>query len=211
VVLPAVLREHRNKWQGHTLYWKKTAEEKSKISEEEVDKLCRRKGPPFIMDIISREASKACKRKLDEIEQLFLFQRRDVMDDHLAAPWLNACKLAERYEVDEKRDRRCRDLKKIADHVQRMFGQYQSIVDKEDEISSSLRGKISQLSREFASRPSPENVLMDKRDICRLRASYAYYYDAKNHADWSFFPWDVAMRELCLIKGMSFPVPIFPG
>jgi len=47
---------------------------------------------------------------------------------------------------------------------------------------------------------------MSEEEIARLRASYAYVYDSKQHergAGWSRFPWDVAMRELCAIKAQA--------
>jgi RNA-dependent RNA polymerase len=195
-VLPKLHKMDSKYWQQCTPYWKKPAEEKAKIPEAEVAKLCQRR-KPFIMDTISREAPKAGKRKLEEIQTFFSLSNGGVFDDDLAKPWLNAVKLAELLLAEESCDRWQRDLKKIADHVAAVFAQYQS-------LPPVARERIWLLSREFALRPPTDQLLMDKRDISRLKASCAYLYDAeKAEGGWSHFPWDMAMRELCGIKGVN--------
>ncbi|KAJ3508329.1 hypothetical protein NMY22_g16648 [Coprinellus aureogranulatus] len=82
-------------------------------------------------------------------------------------------------------------------------------------------------SRRFASGPDPESMLMTAEAIARVKASYAYLYDAyrkefgkkeitldemikkvqsttsTSRVSWSRFPWDVAFRDLCELKAKS--------
>ena len=206
-VLPEVLKQE-TRWKGPTPFWKLTAEEKSKISEDEADILCRRTcgGKPFIMDTLAREATKAGKRKLEEVEKLFAIQKQDgISDVHLEQPWLNAHKIAHRCLEEENITRMNRDLTKIMDHVKSIYELYKIVVGKEQSLHA-RQEKIRQLSREFASKPPPEELMMDKRDISRVKASFAYFYDStqSTKSRYSLFPWDMAMRELCHIKGNVF-------
>jgi RNA-dependent RNA polymerase len=206
-VLPEVL-EQESRWKGPTPFWKLTAEEKSKISEDEADVLCRRTcgGKPFIMDTLAREATKAGKRKLEEVEKLFAIEKQDgILDVHLEQPWLNAQKIAHRCLAEENITRMNRDLEKIKDHVKSIYELYKIVVGKE-QSSHVQREKIRQLSREFASKPLSEELMMNKQDISRVRASFAYLYDSTQSTGsrYSLFPWDMAMRELCHIKGKVF-------
>ncbi|EEB87307.1 hypothetical protein MPER_15401, partial [Moniliophthora perniciosa FA553] len=69
------------------------------------------------------------------------------------------------------------------------------------------QNQLRDLSKEFASYPNPDDLMLDEDTISRLRASYAYLHDceANKYTDkgWTRFPWDVAMSELCLIKGKA--------
>ena len=210
---PEILQRDSVRWQKRGPYWKKTAEEKAKLSPTEIETLCRRGGrPPFVMDVISMEATKAGQRKLEEIEKLFSLAGKGVSDVHLMQPWFKALDVADRYRKHEQCDRRHRDLKKISEHVECMYFQrHRSMSEAHANDAATdqppMRPKaIRTLSRQFASTPRAQDLLMDVRDISRLRASYAYYYDSvqATKTGWSQFPWDMAVRDLCAIKGM-FP------
>ena len=56
-------------------------------------------------------------------------------------------------------------------------------------------------SRHFVSYPPPGKILFhgDDATVARIRASYAYVHDCEKKT--SRFPWNVAMRVLCEIKG----------
>ncbi|KIJ99388.1 hypothetical protein K443DRAFT_102370 [Laccaria amethystina LaAM-08-1] len=65
--------------------------------------------------------------------------------------------------------------------------------------------KFRALSRNFSPFPRPNTFLaLSEWDIAATRASYAYWYDHEQRKqsirnNWTCFPWDVAMRELCTI------------
>jgi RNA-dependent RNA polymerase len=189
-----VLQRDTAKWQGRGPYWKRTIEEKAKLSNAQTEELCGRGGRlPFIMDVIAKEAPKAGERKLREIQKLFSLTGHGVSDAHLTRPWFNALKVARRYREVEHCDRRARDLEKILWHVEAMYQKRQSL--RGDDVTNSRS-----LSWEFAAEPHSDSMLMDTRDINRVRASYAYLFDSLRNS-WSEFPWEMAMRELCSIKG----------
>ncbi|KAF7332082.1 RNA-dependent RNA polymerase [Mycena kentingensis (nom. inval.)] len=85
----------------------------------------------------------------------------------------------------------------LAHHKQKITGNFtaQRIERRQDTLR--------ELSKEFAEGPE---LGLDKEEVARLTASYAYYYDCEQRKRnqpsyrWSRFPWDVAFRELCLIK-----------
>jgi RNA-dependent RNA polymerase len=189
-----VLHQDTRKWQGRGPYWKKTSEDKAKLSDAQIEELCGRGGrPPFIMDVIAKEAPKAGKRKLQEIQNLFSLTAHGVSDAHLTRPWLHAIQVAHRYREVEHCDRRHRDLEKIRLHVEAMYQKRQTLRGGSNSSPRSL-------SREFISEPPPDRLLMDKHDISLVKASYAYLFDSWR-SSWSDFPWEMAMRELCSIKG----------
>lgn len=60
------------------------------------------------------------------------------------------------------------------------------------------------LSRKFAMYPRADELHMPPGWAARVKASYAYVYDCeqqKKTRKWTRFPWDVAFRDLCDIKG----------
>jgi RNA-dependent RNA polymerase len=60
---------------------------------------------------------------------------------------------------------------------------------------------LRRMSLEFVSGPAPsETFVFSSEEVARLRASYAYLYDWTTKQGGTRFPWNVAMRELGLIK-----------
>lgn len=169
----------------------------------------------FVMDDIFLHAKIAADRLLAEVDRLRQHVR-GTHDAHLVEPWLAAQKLAARFEAEENSMRMQRDLKKIQEHVERMYTeQRQQLFTTAQarhckskfftDLSIETRqDKLRALSKKFASSPRVDEVLMDADTLARLRASYAYFHDAKQSRNaWTRFPWNVAMRELCAIKAKA--------
>jgi len=180
---------------------------------------------PFIMDVLLSAAKKECTRALTEIDTVFSPLNVEP-DPHLLQPWRDAVQRAERGPPEVvKRSKLV--LSRIAIHVHVMYGEHRSQMAAKEgptrrsnlsgsskrtsftNLSIEIRQDILRaLSKKFASSPRPEELdsMMDEAAIARLRASYAYTYDAQkrsNSSGWGRFPWDVAMRELCAIKARA--------
>lgn len=131
-------------------------------------------------------------------------------DPHLTQPWHDAIAHAERGSPDVVQAKQM-DLSLIIDHVQRIFAEHQSTVQTKNFTSLPIERRqdtLRALSKKFSDSPMIDemNTIMDQATISRLRASYAYVYDAQQRAGrggWSRFPWNVAMRELCHIKASA--------
>ncbi|KAJ6628702.1 RNA dependent RNA polymerase-domain-containing protein [Mycena sp. CBHHK59/15] len=99
------------------------------------------------------------------------------------------------------------DLEKIQEHVQSVYAKHKSKIDgKFTKLPIEKRQDIlRELSRDFAT--GPPDLSIDTDEAARVKASYAYFYDSEQRrgsfTPWSRFPWDVAFRELCLIKTRS--------
>ncbi|KAJ7638893.1 RNA dependent RNA polymerase-domain-containing protein, partial [Roridomyces roridus] len=96
------------------------------------------------------------------------------------------------------------DLDKIKNHVKRIFEAHKSKIDKKfTKLPIERRQDIlRELSLDFAT--GPPGLSMGTEEAARIKASYAYWYDSdtRKHWEvkWSRAPWDVAFKELCLIK-----------
>jgi len=64
--------------------------------------------------------------------------------------------------------------------------------------------RLRNMSSAFASKPTPGTIrYFSMTDVARVRASYAYHYDWTQKSSPTRFPWDVAMRDLGLIKSQA--------
>ncbi|KAJ7047282.1 RNA dependent RNA polymerase-domain-containing protein [Mycena alexandri] len=96
------------------------------------------------------------------------------------------------------------DVDRIRNHVEAIFDKHKSKIDgKFSKLPIERRQDVlRELSRDFATDPS--GLSMSKEEAARIKASYAYWSDSDKRlywgVKWSRFPWDVAFRELCLIK-----------
>ncbi|KAG6846996.1 hypothetical protein H0H93_010704 [Arthromyces matolae] len=214
----------RNAYPASRLSWKETAkstEEEGRSAACRNEAFARRstdsphvKGK-FIMDILQSAAKKERDRILARIEDPSLFGRRNnVSDPHLTEPWKTAV------EASGKGDPRVvkamkNDLQKIQHHVEELYQEHKDRrmpIQHEGKSRSftSLPIEVRQdilraFSKRFASYPTSADmeVHTDPALIARLRASYAFTYDLQQKASsnsWSRFSWDLAMRDLCLIK-----------
>jgi RNA-dependent RNA polymerase len=188
---------------------------KRKIDSGERNIGCPKRGvdlPIFIMDHLTKFAKQECANQIDKVEDHF-GRCSVVLDTDLIEPWLSAEKMADRFLSEEGSDRMKRDLKKISDHVSNVYNKHRAqlrqLVSPKKKDGAQFTNRpietrqdtLRALSKEFVSKPTPDEVLMDESQIRRARASYAYYYDYLQAESWTRFPWDVAMSELCTIKG----------
>lgn len=176
----------------------------------------------FVMDYLCEQAEREGGEWLSRIDTYFEDIPRCGLDEDLAAPYKKAVELAKKWESEEKNDRMKRELRMLEEHVVKQYcehraqlsisprkprgalnnGKISSFTDLPIEVR---QDKIRKLSRQFASFPSPKQFLMAEEEIARIRASYAYVYDNDQrkyfgHQNYTRFPFDVAMRELCGIK-----------
>jgi len=170
-------------------------------------------GQKFIMDVLRDAAIKERSCLLTEMDQVFKPLNAGP-DSHLLQPWADAQAWAERGDpafVEMKKA----DLKRIAEHVQAVYQQQKIYLQNinRNNISGGVQftelpietrqDRLRVSSKAFASGPQLEDLptIADAAMLARYRASYAYKYDAEtSFVGWSQFPWNVAMRELCLIK-----------
>jgi RNA-dependent RNA polymerase len=175
----------------------------------------------FVMDTLSNYAQKEKDRQEKLIKERFASKNHsDVVDADLIAPWQKAEEIASRETSEEGIDRKRRDLDAIAEHVRKVHAEWKqrstskrgSSRQKGGSAGSSFttlpieirQDTLRALSRKFASISSREDLLFSPPEIARLAASYAYLYDSEQSVwKWSRFPWDVALRDLCLIKAQT--------
>jgi len=169
----------------------------------------------FIMDVLRDGAMKERDRLLTEMQQLFESLESEP-DADLIRPWANAEAWAERGEPTFVKKKRF-DLSRIAEHVKVIYNQHKDHLKNRNtgvqftELPIEVRqDKLRAISKAFASGPQLEDLetIPDAAMLARYRASYAYKYDAERNSrfeapGWSRFPWNVAFRELCLIKASA--------
>jgi RNA-dependent RNA polymerase len=173
----------------------------------------------FIMDVLLDAALKEKEQLLGELEKLFTGFPLEP-DSDLIRPWNEAqrwaAKEAPGVDTETKQD----DLDIIATHVRNVYGKHREDM-KSKKPKSSVPGVpfsnlpievrqdcMRSISRAFTTFPQVDDLqtIPDQATIARLRASYAFKYDAEQNArkgGWSRFPWNVAMRELCTIKATT--------
>ncbi|EAU84841.2 hypothetical protein CC1G_00360 [Coprinopsis cinerea okayama7 len=115
------------------------------------------------------------------------------------------------------------DLEKIRSHVERIFVKHGEIMKaslpKKATIPSTpsagasftglpietRQNHLRALAREYAQSPDPSEMHMSSDSVRLVKASYAYIYDHQKDMDegWSRFPWNIAFRDLCLIKALT--------
>lgn len=216
----ATVRADTQKFQKRPPVWKETEEEKDRNETNEAN--VRR--PPtlgkFIMDELHKHADTKSKHWMVQLDDLFINNRGPVrLDNELAAPWYDALAMANRWKVQENNDRMLSDLEKIRKHVEAVYVAHRGEMTsprkpgKPDRSGFTSMSTVSRqdtmrnLSKRFAASPSPDDLLMSKDEIARVRASYAYVYDWEQRKErlpgFTRFPWDMAMRELCAIKARA--------
>ena len=201
IVRPEIFEGDQKKWQKKTPYWRRSAEEKDEMSIADINAMCGRDGrPPYIMDVISKEAIEIGRRKLQEIEKRFSQASKAVADVHLMQPWFNALQVAERYRREEHNDRRLRDLKRIEDAVK--YARRQFCNEQGDRQKGAHGMGLASIRREFIANPPLDRLLMASCDVDRLKASFAFVHDSEqDRTGCSSFAWEMAMSTLCTLKG----------
>lgn len=164
----------------------------------------------FVMDVLVKAADREKERLFVEMNQVFA-PLNEGPDPDLILPWDNLVQWAERGKSEAIEMKR-KDLGRIAIHVQQMYRMHSAVLITA-KVKNHFTGlpieerqdRLRKVSKAFASGPPIEELptIVDKDQLARFRASYAYKYDAEQkeqHGGWSRFPFNVAMRELCDIK-----------
>lgn len=225
-ILPEVFKEDKKRFDKEPPRWKgETEEETERRRQRNQPRVAR---PPkmekFVMDYLYDQAGKEGNEWLARIDRLFYDVPRSGLDEDLAAPYKKAVELAERWETEEKTNRMKRELEMLESHVKKVYDKHRaqlSLSPRKGKGSPSKGGssfsdlpieirqdKIRKVSKQFASFPAPNQFLMADEEVARIRASYAYFYDFEKKKycgiqNYTRFPWDVAMRELCGIKART--------
>ncbi|KAG6844808.1 hypothetical protein H0H87_003474 [Tephrocybe sp. NHM501043] len=219
-IKPETYKSDKENYNSTRLRWKEPPVDTSKTPKYKDQKPYTKRGKLsshikglFIMDVLHDESKKERDRILASFNASELFGPLTVVTDgDLSKPWNDACMASQKgnpHVIQSMRN----DLDKIMRHVKAVHEKYKigrtikngdnTFTDVAIETRQDILRKISKL---FISYPTPDDmeVHTDTALIARLRASYAFVYDLTKTGSgcytWSRFPWDVAMRELCLIK-----------
>ncbi|KAI0065260.1 hypothetical protein BV25DRAFT_1913873 [Artomyces pyxidatus] len=164
----------------------------------------------FVMDELQRDINLKHQAKLVEVEQFFKpLREQGVLDRDLVAPW----KAAEERARNNGEGMQA-ELEQIVKHVKAVRKEHKSkmIPTRSKSVFHFTEMRIEArqdvlraLSRKFASEPSRGSLLyFSDEEMCRVRASYAYFHDwEEKKPTGTRFPWNVAMRELGLIKAAA--------
>jgi len=168
----------------------------------------------FIMDDLRNAAIKEKEHQLTEVDTIFKPLENEP-DADLIRPWADAEAWAERGEPTFVKKKKL-DLSRIAKHVHEMYRQHKKHLKNHNNLDTGVnftdlpiearQDKLRSVSKAFVSGPQIEDLetIPDAAMLARYRASYAYKYDAEmSFGKWSRFPWNVAFRELCLIKASA--------
>ncbi|ESK96081.1 hypothetical protein Moror_7426 [Moniliophthora roreri MCA 2997] len=216
-----VFTADRKSYNRGVMKWKKPAVKSSMKSQYVSDdggmKVKRPKHlGPFIMDSLVKYSLHRAATFERQFKERMLKHKKHIIDEHLVEPWRKAEKYAQ-----QKKEKGCpldmQALDEIRSHVKKVYEKHREQVKKMrpkrngghfTDLPIEIRqNQLRDLSKEFASYPNPDDLMLDEDIVSRLRASYAYLHDceANKYTDkgWTRFPWDVAMSELCLIKGKA--------
>ncbi|KIM46105.1 hypothetical protein M413DRAFT_16853 [Hebeloma cylindrosporum] len=220
-----VLKQDTARFQKRPPRWKETEEERERNEQTNEPNIKRpQELGKFIMDELLKQAEVEGKRWLARLDDEFKVGGLCKLDKDLAAPWYAALELGERWQAEESNGRFLADLDSLRRHIADLYNEYRTEMNsprkqsrmspsKKDKPFTSLpievrQDKIRKLSKQFASYPRSGHFLMLDEDVARVRASCAYVYDYEQRKSYSSnnysrFPWDLAMRELCAIKARA--------
>lgn len=176
---------------------------------------------PFIMDELRRQVNVICEDLHIQIDKKLVPEksmkgRKDIVDLHLTKPWRDA---EERARYMSNGDAKAsnpmrRALEAIKAHVHDVRvawkTEYEGLRHKTATKSATdapiehRQDVLRRVSRKFADGPV-QTLAFSDAEWTRLKASYAYLHDAeeKDMRGFSRFPFDVACRELCMIKSQA--------
>ncbi len=208
--------------------WKAETEEEKERNNQRNEARVRRqpKLGKFIMDVLYDQATNEGDKWHARIDEHFSKVSRNGLDEDLAGPWNRAVELGERWATEEGNDRIKRELEGLKKHVARLWeeNRTQMLPTPRKQIKNSpTKGKSAAftdlpievrqdkfriLSKAFIAFPRPNQFIMADEEVARIRASYAYVHDfdqkkSSGTNNFTRFPWNVAMRELCAIKARA--------
>jgi hypothetical protein len=202
-VLPEVIKSDTRLYHKRSPEWKECGEEKLETNEINAQ---RPKGmTEFVMDAIMSHARKYRDLKLQQVDGAFS-KHHGHRDSSLEKPWQDAesrvrcVKYSNEYAALTMEI----ELSKIREHVEKMREEHRKSIRRSFSGLKIERRQdvLRSLARDFAAAPDLSSFLFfSSEEVARLKASYAYIHECPNTA--GQFPWDVAMRELGMIKAKS--------
>lgn len=186
--------------------------------------LARRGLPTFVMDVLKAAINEASSTQYQRIDAQFNALPK-LRDADLIAPWQEAEEgaqelLSQPEQHAQNIGRAKQDaLDAIKRHVMRVYelssmvigsgtqrpgaGEKGNKADFSSRCIEARQDRLRRVSHEFVSGPDRAEMavaLLSEVEVARLRASYAYLFDWTRKPGGTRFPWNVAMRELGLIK-----------
>ncbi|KAG2154722.1 RNA dependent RNA polymerase-domain-containing protein [Suillus clintonianus] len=203
-VLPEVVKSDTKLYQKRSPEWKEIGEEKPETNEINVQRP--RGMTEFVMDAIMSHARKYRDLKMQEVDSAFR-KPHSHRDSTLEKPWQDAESRVRRvkYSNDDAALTMQTELSKIREHVEKIREEHKKNIRRNFSGLKIERRQdiLRSLARDFVAAPDLSSFLFfSSEEVARLKASYAYIHDCANSS--GQFPWDVAMRELGMIKAKSF-------
>ncbi|KAG1767262.1 RNA dependent RNA polymerase-domain-containing protein [Suillus occidentalis] len=202
-VLPEVTKRDTKLYHKRSPEWKECGEEKPETNEINAQ---RPKGmTEFVMDAIMTHARNHRDLKLQQVDSAFS-KHHCHRDSSLEKPWQDAESRVRRVKFSNEYAASTMEmeLSMIREHVEKMREEHKKNIRR---TFSGLKIERRQdilrsLARDFTAAPDLSSFLFfSSEEVARLKASYAYIHGCPNTV--GQFPWDVAMRELGMIKARS--------
>ncbi|KAG0708740.1 RNA dependent RNA polymerase-domain-containing protein [Suillus ampliporus] len=199
-VLPEVMKRDIKLYQKRSPEWKENIEE-APPETNEINVQRPRGMKEFVMDAILSHARSYRNLKMQQVDGTFS-EIHGHRDSSLEKPWQDAESRVRRvkYSNGDAALTMEAELSKIRKHVDKMREEYKKSIRRSFSGLKIERRQdiLRSLARDFTAAPDLSSFLFfSAEDVARLKASYAYIHDS------SQFPWDVAMRELGMIKARS--------
>lgn len=208
VVLPEVLKRDREKYLGRAPAWKETAEDAERQHNNGSNLINPLRQVPyqFIMDTIKHRGRLEGDNHANEYQKK-ISSAQNILDEHLVAPWLDVEERASDNPLMQV------ELEAIKNHVRGLRAEHRKLVTPQHNGTTFTSKKIEDrqdhlrsMSKKFHEKPEGLRQF-SAVEARRLKASYAYIHDAEEmktaKEKWTRFPWDVAMRDLCMIKSQA--------
>ncbi|KAG1757697.1 RNA dependent RNA polymerase-domain-containing protein [Suillus lakei] len=199
-VLPEVIRSDTKLYHKRSPEWKECGEEKPETNEINAQRP--RGMTEFVMDAIMSHARNHRNLKLQQVDSAFS-KHHGHRDSSLEKPWQDAESRVRRvkYSNDDAALTMQTELSKIREHVEKLREEHKNRIRRSfsDLKIERRQDVLRSLARDFAAAPDVSSFLFfSSEEVARLKASYAYIHECSGQ-----FPFDVAMRDLAMIKARS--------
>ncbi|KAG2159731.1 RNA dependent RNA polymerase-domain-containing protein [Suillus bovinus] len=202
-VLPEVMKSDTKLYHKRSPEWKECGEVIPETNEINAQRP--RGMAEFVMDAIMSHARNHRDLKLQQVDSAFS-KHHCHRDSSLEKPWQDAQSRVRRVKDSNEHAALTMEmeLSKIREHVEKMREEHRKNVRRSFTGLKIERRQdvLRSLARDFSAAPDVSSFLFfSSEEVARLKASYAYVQESQNTA--GQFPWDVAMRELGMIKARS--------
>ncbi|KAJ7589619.1 RNA dependent RNA polymerase-domain-containing protein [Mycena floridula] len=163
--------------------------------------------PPFVLDEIRRQGKKLKDELLAKLEQKLHDPSREILDQHLLAPYKEAKARTQHPSLPEEMQKMMKaELARIKERVQTALAAFQeasksaSAIGEED-IQSNKRktaAAFTETIHDYRNPFEPPILSLSEREVDLIKASYAYSLQPSGN-----FVFHVAYSEALLIKAMA--------